>query len=395
MNRNIPQWLKNVQENSWEIELLISGGAIFALFQLSDVFIDFYNTGSILGLGINLHFFLVTGIYALKTLTIGFITHLMFRSFWLALICINYVFPNGIKTVKHRKPFTSKFKENDDLQRLIYQLDRAAGLVMFCAIFLVVLLIGITITYFCLYIIPSLLFPFISNYEAIFHILLLFYLSDLILFGLFRKIPVFNYIIYPIFKLFDFFFLRKFYARPLQLYSSNISKKFAYFGFTFLILASTIFTYNSIYKIMHWPYFFDNRPHLYNLTDKSKPELIYSNYKDYLIGHNLPPNGPYISSKLIKSNFLEVYIPYHSDFSYNFPINESFDKNIIVKIDQQLSEVNWFKFNDYNRVYTGLTTLIDIKNLEPGKHVLTLSSKNKSYESQIVFWKDYPQKIPF
>ena len=117
MNRNIPQWLKNVQENSWEIELLISGGAIFALFQLSDIFIDFYNTGRILGLGINLHFFLVTGIYALKTLTIGFITHLMFRSFWLALICINYVFPNGIKTVKHRKPFTSKFKENDDLQR--------------------------------------------------------------------------------------------------------------------------------------------------------------------------------------------------------------------------------------------------------------------------------------
>ena len=47
------------------------------------------------------------------------------------------------------------------------------------------------------------------------------------------------------------------------------------------------------------------------------------------------------------------------------------------------------------RVYTGLTTLIDIKNLEPGKHVLILSSKDKSYESQIVFWKDYPQKIPF
>lgn len=100
MNRNIPQWLKNVQENSWEIELLISGGAIFALFQLSDVFIDFYNTGSILGLGINLHFFLVTGIYALKTLTIGFITHLMFRSFWLALICINYVFPKRNKNCK-------------------------------------------------------------------------------------------------------------------------------------------------------------------------------------------------------------------------------------------------------------------------------------------------------
>ena len=26
-----PSWLKNLQENSWELELLISGGAIFTL----------------------------------------------------------------------------------------------------------------------------------------------------------------------------------------------------------------------------------------------------------------------------------------------------------------------------------------------------------------------------
>jgi hypothetical protein len=34
----VPQWLKKLQENSWELELLISGRAIFSLFQLTDVF---------------------------------------------------------------------------------------------------------------------------------------------------------------------------------------------------------------------------------------------------------------------------------------------------------------------------------------------------------------------
>jgi len=38
---SIPKWLRRLQENSWEMELLISGGAIFSLFQLSDLYVDF------------------------------------------------------------------------------------------------------------------------------------------------------------------------------------------------------------------------------------------------------------------------------------------------------------------------------------------------------------------
>ena len=33
----IPVWLQKIQDNSSELELLISGGAIFALFQLSSL----------------------------------------------------------------------------------------------------------------------------------------------------------------------------------------------------------------------------------------------------------------------------------------------------------------------------------------------------------------------
>ncbi len=39
-NTQVPKWLRNIQENSWELELLISGGAIFSLLQIDDFYIQ-------------------------------------------------------------------------------------------------------------------------------------------------------------------------------------------------------------------------------------------------------------------------------------------------------------------------------------------------------------------
>ena len=39
-NEQVPQWLKELQENSWEVELLISGGAISALIQADIALLD-------------------------------------------------------------------------------------------------------------------------------------------------------------------------------------------------------------------------------------------------------------------------------------------------------------------------------------------------------------------
>jgi len=39
-----PAWLQNLQENSWELELLISGGAVFSLIQLPDYLWGWLNT---------------------------------------------------------------------------------------------------------------------------------------------------------------------------------------------------------------------------------------------------------------------------------------------------------------------------------------------------------------
>ena len=85
----IPEWLKKLQENLWNLELLISGGAIFSLFRFSDLFVEFIGT-----LRMTAHMpgagpLLMVGQFGIKVLTLGFSLHLLLRAYWIALVCIN------------------------------------------------------------------------------------------------------------------------------------------------------------------------------------------------------------------------------------------------------------------------------------------------------------------
>jgi len=89
----VPKWLQNLQDNSWEIELLISGGAVFTLLQFPDIFVNFIRTMRITSSIPGWVIYLILGMGCIKILTNGFILHLLLRSFWLAMVCINYIFP--------------------------------------------------------------------------------------------------------------------------------------------------------------------------------------------------------------------------------------------------------------------------------------------------------------
>jgi hypothetical protein len=113
----IPKWIKDLQENSWNLELLISGGAIFTLFQLEDVFIEYMMrlkmTAHLPGTGV----FIMLGMLALKLLTLGFLGNLLLRTYWLGLLCVNYVFHRGVsdKQPAYKKPFKDKYEAGSEL----------------------------------------------------------------------------------------------------------------------------------------------------------------------------------------------------------------------------------------------------------------------------------------
>ncbi|MFN7551499.1 MAG: hypothetical protein ACK59M_06775 [Pseudomonadota bacterium] len=85
---------------TWDMELLISGASVFALFQLSgeiDLLVAWFEPR----LGVEWAAFLsmmnVYGKGAVITLAVTFAVHLLLRARWIALVGMNSVFPGGIR----------------------------------------------------------------------------------------------------------------------------------------------------------------------------------------------------------------------------------------------------------------------------------------------------------
>lgn len=97
-----PRWLEKLQNERWEAEILISGGAFIGLFaSLSAIdtlrAMFFYTTDIDWSLVANLVTIVRYGWWMLMS---GFLIHLILRGFWVGLIGLNAVFPAGINAKK-------------------------------------------------------------------------------------------------------------------------------------------------------------------------------------------------------------------------------------------------------------------------------------------------------
>src|SRR5688572_6484682 len=119
--KQTPQWLQDLQESSWELEFLISGGAIFTLIQASQFLTDSVQSLKITNALIGTDMLLIIATLGVQMLTLGFILHLSLRAFWVALVCANYVYPQGIRRdkIKWKRPFWVPVQEGSDLYMLI------------------------------------------------------------------------------------------------------------------------------------------------------------------------------------------------------------------------------------------------------------------------------------
>ena len=130
----LPDWLQKIQDNSSELELLISGGAIYALSQASK-YINELSLDIHLAYGIEFMSELLIFIQvAVSVLFIGFVLHLVTRAYWLSLVCINYVYKKGVKYENLNMKFPFRYTQNKrpDLYKQILTADNLCGLIMLC-----------------------------------------------------------------------------------------------------------------------------------------------------------------------------------------------------------------------------------------------------------------------
>ncbi|MCP4458577.1 MAG: ABC transporter permease [Cytophagales bacterium] len=292
----ISDWLKKLERESWQLELLVSAFTIFLLIMatgefdafLTEVQFNYNASSSTLGF---IFLFLALVHQSLQALTACLIGHLMLRGFWIGTIGLRSVQSSvDFSTFNYSEFFTKKLKEKViSLDQLVIKLDEICS-VIFAFAFLVIsilmafglylLFIGAIAVFF-----NSLveLFPAATvaiSYGSLVIMLTLMlsgliYMIDYFTLGFFKRIKWFSKIYYPFYRFYNVITLSSL-SRSIYYYMiSKFSKKKIRLVYAF---AGLIMFFLVMFEFDQHQYF-PNRTNEYfaplNSYDDQRPEDDY------------------------------------------------------------------------------------------------------------------------
>jgi hypothetical protein len=166
--------LRELTTQSWNLELVISGAALFAVLQLPDLLdeaFDYFRynlmsqTAGMQGLFPSMAYSMIKA--TCYVLFMAFLTNFVMRAFWVGLVGLLAVYPTGIHY--DRIPFTTKYAQDKMAAKLgsldgyILRLDRRCNIVFAVAFLFVFGLIVIALSYLLTVLVYSLVRPIIPD----------------------------------------------------------------------------------------------------------------------------------------------------------------------------------------------------------------------------------------
>jgi len=153
-----PKWLSELQQKSWEPEILLSGIVLYGMFKvpgLLDEFLAFFKP-NIFGNSQdidNLVALFKMGIYWLIT---GLILHLICRGIWIGMVGLSYTFPNGIRQDKlnYKGKFNDKVNQTPPYERIVIRLEKICSSLFSISFMLFMSLIGGYLFFLFLIVLP-------------------------------------------------------------------------------------------------------------------------------------------------------------------------------------------------------------------------------------------------
>ncbi|NER16532.1 hypothetical protein [Spongiivirga citrea] len=127
----LPDWVKDYRDQSWQIEMLIAGSVIFSLYSASDIFREYFLAVFPISYTKPNHIILLFGVYVItRILLIGFTANLILRSVWLAYLGINFSFPKGVNynKLKLSSNYKEKLKSSPNIVQRVVSLERWCNL---------------------------------------------------------------------------------------------------------------------------------------------------------------------------------------------------------------------------------------------------------------------------
>jgi len=311
-NRNSNR-LEALKQNSWEPEILISGIAIFGLFQVPDLLDDL-----LVFIKINLYD-LTTDVdnliallkVSINWVTLGLMLHLFTRAIWVGFIGLTYTFPKGIDLDRLAlvDPFEKKLKEIPPYQVIIEKLENFASSVFSFSFLLFMSIIGAYIAFLVLLLFPILAYHYIAGggfnapmplfmnlYVGGAVIILLISLFDFVSLGFLKRFKVIAPFYWPIYQVMSILTFARFYRPIYYGFISNYDKwKIIVFLSCFALLnifwigniASATYVGDSFSRISLWNghsgytvfngHFDDQNEEMYSLRAQIQSDIIKGN----------------------------------------------------------------------------------------------------------------------
>ena len=436
-HNHLPEWIKQLRSQSWQIEILIAGSTVYTLFYLSDhlrtLFYSVYP-----GIDFNLERTLMLfGVYLVsRILLIGFIANLIIRSVWLAYLGINFAFPNGInyEKLKNNEESNEILRNQPNIIERVSLLERLSKLSYSMAILLSIFMTSVFTTTILIHILLEKIGFGTIIYEAWFSYSMAILIAiiqmgviDKFFLSKASKRPLLNSIKKKLSVFLEYATLSFLFRREFLVIKSN-SNKWALGLFTIAILGlSSVITSYQIGTF--WPY------GTFKLNVLDDREYFTVDYDPYLNKYNYDSNitdevsvlRASIPNEVIKSRYLKLFVTswkrfdekllegykkfdYPLDYKnkdipdfystkeradsiFNLVLNDIF----VVDIDGlQQEDLRWKSIKHTITNTKGYITFIDIDSLTKEEHKLNLfvnylnrkTEIKKGNWMEIWFWKE-------
>ncbi|MEM8524702.1 MAG: hypothetical protein AAGG68_08660 [Bacteroidota bacterium] len=427
--KELPNWLKEQQYISWQLEILIAGGLVVTLFQLPEVITQFLvRTDDLMNVtGSKLTLFFACLVVS-RTLLIGFSVNLLLRVVWLAFMGINFVFPKDInyKKLNYSEHFKQRFEDSANSNFRILRLEQICSLSFSLAVLLSFMSVGLLL-------LMSLIFPILPNgfldkfiYFPYLLIGFLFMIIigglDRIFFGWLKRYPRIVKVYAPISRLLSVISLSFFYQREWLTLLSNTKRWIVDILITLYFSIAFTISVDDVSKVLGESDIF---PTFFKLDQRKYTNLYTSNQIQLEEHDNLRPENMLVSRSSIQSdiidngvvrlfmnypiwwdNHLEYFFEKHNfkpkwEEGITLPQNDSLfqvivNERIMVILNREdtLQNLHWLHTTHPNTDQVGFTTYINVDSLKTGQHELRMQicGYSEYYKGEHCWHSNY---IPF
>lgn len=421
-----PGWLSELQQKSWEPEILLSGIVLYGMFQapgLLDDFLAFAELnlyGNFNGLS-NLVALLKIALY---WLTLGLILHLVSRGIWVGMVGLSFTFPNGIN--KEKLKLSSRFQERINkippIEQIIINLEKLCSSLFSISFMMFMMIIGGYLFVLITVIIPIMSYLFyvgpqnlsessefyLEIYANVILIVAIIGLIDFITLGLLKRIKWVSKIYFPIYRLISTLSLAQFY-RPIYFTLISNYNKWKIGIFLLFFVVASIFMLKAISERSSVPGEAWTR---ISVWSDDKGVSSFSGYYDDQ-NDDFHSVQAQIQSDIISENTIRLFsvlkigiedsIKKHCGYDSLIQLDTAahfVDLYCVSKFhqvwldDMNIDSLQWRFYYKQKTNQRGILTYLDITDLSKGMHMITVRGPEEMYDRTFAEIPFYREVIP-